>query len=90
VESLPDEPGGKGPNYFVVWLKDGEVRNVKYQKAVISETEAILSIARAVSKYNVVYGGISVFLRKWEDLWIGRQKRARRSFNAACFRPPRS
>jgi hypothetical protein len=72
ADSLPDEPGAKGPNDFVVWLKHGEVRNVKYENAVISENEAILSVARAVSKYNAVSGGISPKMGEFVDWAIKR------------------
>lgn len=72
AESLPDEPGAKGQNDFVVWLKHGEVRNVKYENAVISETEAILSITRAISKYNAVFGGISPKMGEFVDWAIKR------------------
>ncbi len=72
-KSIPEgEPGARGANDFATWLKHGEVKNVRYEKAVISEPEAIVAITRAISKYIAIYGGLSPKMGEFRDWAITR------------------
>lgn len=73
ADGLPvSEPGAKGPNDYAVWLKHGEAVGKKFDRAVIAELEAIAMIARAVSKYSAVYGGITPQMGAFRDWAINR------------------
>jgi len=66
--ALPEgTEGATDPNDTITWLKHGTFKGKKCEEATIDHAEVMVTIWRAITKFQAVYDEVSPQMKSWAD-----------------------